>query len=60
MFETNTYYVAGYRISARSYGQAIAAAAQLKRGSYPFNWPGESEVPKRLEPTEVANESAVA
>jgi len=57
MFETNTYYVGGYRISARSYGQAIEAARQLRNGSYPFNWPGESEVPKRLKPTEEASDA---
>lgn len=38
-----TYYINGYRIAARSYGQAIEAAKQLKRGSYPFNWPGEKD-----------------
>lgn len=39
----NTYYINGYRIAARSYGQAIEAARQLKLGSYPFNWPGEKD-----------------
>lgn len=47
-----TFYINGYRIAARSYGQALQAASLLARGSYPFNWPGEQDYkPQRLEPT---------
>lgn len=38
-----TFYVNGYRIAARNYNQALIAARLLKKGEYPFNWPGERD-----------------
>lgn len=38
-----TFYIRGYRIAARSYGQALAAAEQLDRYAALYNWPGERD-----------------